>query len=262
MHCLNHRVNKFLVRSWQGVYLHITKVGTLYIYASIENYFNNQTYMNIFMKMCMEHWGRESLYTTWKSWTIICHVFAIDLIHKSQNAPVPYPTMLHSEQKCAHFCSKWSIVGYGPGTFWDLWNWSIDMLEYVAEIKWPPFRRRHFKRIFLNENSRIALKISRSLSLRGAPINNIPAPVQITAWHRPGATPLSKPMMVRLPMHICLTRPQWVNPGHQVPYPRTANVCFCVIWCKNGKVYSKFILNWHCMCIHLAPYANKNLVFL
>ena len=27
----------------------------------------------------------------------------IDLIHKSQNAPVPYPTMLHWEQKCIHF---------------------------------------------------------------------------------------------------------------------------------------------------------------
>ena len=26
-----------------------------------------------------------------------------DLIHKSKNAPVPYPTMLHSEQKCARF---------------------------------------------------------------------------------------------------------------------------------------------------------------
>ena len=34
--------------------------------------------------------------------------------------------MLHSEQKCAYFCSKWSIVGYGRGAFWDLWNWSID----------------------------------------------------------------------------------------------------------------------------------------
>ena len=29
--------------------------------------------------------------------------------------------MLHSEQKCAHFCSEWSIVGYGTGAFWDLW---------------------------------------------------------------------------------------------------------------------------------------------
>ena len=30
---------------------------------------------------------------------------AIDLIHKSHNASVPYPTMLHWEQKWAHFCS-------------------------------------------------------------------------------------------------------------------------------------------------------------
>ena len=26
-------------------------------------------------------------------------------ISESQNAPVPYPTMLHSEQKRTHFCS-------------------------------------------------------------------------------------------------------------------------------------------------------------
>ena len=51
-----------------------------------------------------------------------------DLIHKSQNAPAPYPTMLHSEQKCAHFCSEWSIVGYGTGAFWDIWTWSTPWL--------------------------------------------------------------------------------------------------------------------------------------
>ena len=49
----------------------------------------------------------------------------IDVIHKSQNAPVPYPTMLHPEQKCAHFCSEWSPVGYGTGSLWDLWSWSV-----------------------------------------------------------------------------------------------------------------------------------------
>ena len=56
---------------------------------------------------------------------IIYHIYLwdmIDLIHKSQNTPVPYPTMLHPEQKCAHFCSGWSIVGYGTGAFWELWN--------------------------------------------------------------------------------------------------------------------------------------------
>ena len=30
----------------------------------------------------------------------------LDLLHKSQNAHDPYPTMLHSEQKYAHLCSE------------------------------------------------------------------------------------------------------------------------------------------------------------
>ena len=53
-----------------------------------------------------------------------------DLIHKSQNAPVPYPAMLHSKQKCAHFCSEWSIAGYGTSAFWNLWNWSIGRFHW------------------------------------------------------------------------------------------------------------------------------------
>ena len=32
------------------------------------------------------------------------------------------------------------------------------------------------------------------------------------AWRRPGAKPLSEPMMVSLLTHICVTRPQWVKP--------------------------------------------------
>ena len=31
------------------------------------------------------------------------------------------------------------------------------------------------------------------------------------AWHRPGYKPLSETMMVSLPTHICVTRPQWVD---------------------------------------------------
>ena len=42
-------------------------------------------------------------------------------------------------------------------------------------------------------------------------LTNIPALVQIMAWRRPGDKPLSEPMLVRLPTHICVTRPQWVN---------------------------------------------------
>ena len=64
-----------------------------------------------------------------------------------------------------------------------------------------------FKCIFLNENVWNSLKIS----LKFVPkvrINNIPALVLIVAWRRPGDKPLSEPMMVNLPTHICATRPR------------------------------------------------------
>ena len=67
-----------------------------------------------------------------------------------------------------------------------------------------------FERIFVNENVRISIQISLKFVPKG-PINNIPGLVQIMAWRRPGDKPLSEPMMVRLPTHICVTRPQWVN---------------------------------------------------
>ena len=67
-----------------------------------------------------------------------------------------------------------------------------------------------FKRIFLNENVWISLRISLKFVPNG-PINNIPALVQIMAWRRPGDKPLSESMMVSFPPHICVTRPQWVN---------------------------------------------------
>ena len=68
-----------------------------------------------------------------------------------------------------------------------------------------------FKWIILNENVWISINISLKFVPRG-PINNIPTLVQVMAWRRPGDKPLSEPMMVRLPTHICVTRPQWVNP--------------------------------------------------
>ena len=67
-----------------------------------------------------------------------------------------------------------------------------------------------FKCFFLNENVSIAIKMSLKFVPKG-PINNIPALVQIMAWRRLGDKPLSEPMIVSLPTHICVTRPQWVN---------------------------------------------------
>ena len=75
----------------------------------------------------------------------------------------------------------------------------------------PRQNERHFaddilKCIFLNENVSIAIKISLKFVPKG-PINNIPPLVQIMARRRPGDKPLSEPIMVSLPTHICVTRP-------------------------------------------------------
>ena len=79
----------------------------------------------------------------------------------------------------------------------------------------PRRNEQHFadkisKHIFFNENVWISIKISLKFVPKG-PINNIPALVQIMAWRRPDDKPLSEPRMVRLPTHIWVTRPQWVN---------------------------------------------------
>ena len=97
----------------------------------------------------------------------------------------------------------------------------MDMVSAKSRL-WMPINtlrsrqnRRHFaddifKCIFLNENVWIPIKISLKFVPQG-PINNIPALVQIMAWRRPGDKPFCGPMIVRLPTHICVTRPQWVN---------------------------------------------------
>ena len=75
---------------------------------------------------------------------------------------------------------------------------------------WRHFADDILKYTFFNENVWIPIKISLKFVSKGR-INNIPALVQIMAWRRPGDTPLSEPMLVSLPTHLCVTRPQWVN---------------------------------------------------
>ena len=93
-----------------------------------------------------------------------------------------------------------------------------------------------FKLIFLNENVRISIKISLKFVPKG-PINNNPALVQIMAWRRPGDKPLSESLLVRLPTHICVTRPQWVK--GRFP-PLDVN---CRLWCKMNEPLQSEI--WH-----------------
>ena len=82
-----------------------------------------------------------------------------------------------------------------------------------------------FKCIFLNENVWIPNNISLKFVPK-RPINNFPALVQIMAWHHPGDMPLFEPMKVSLPMHTCVTRPQWV---------KTFNHQYSLLHCK-GKL--------------------------
>ena len=117
----------------------------------------------------------------------------------------------------------------------DLWDWGTHRPCHVhlIVIAFNTLRARqdgrHFpedilKWIFLNENLWISLKIS----LKFVPkvqIDNIPALVQIMAWRCSGDKPLSEPMMVSLPTHICVTRPQWVKFNTLCP------VGFYIQWC-------------------------------
>ena len=82
-------------------------------------------------------------------------------------------------------------------------------ITHCTKTKRPPFSRRHFKIGF----SLLKLYHFRLISLKFVPrgaINNIPALVQIMAWRRPSDRPLSESLMVSLPTHICVARPQWV----------------------------------------------------
>ena len=99
-------------------------------------------------------------------------------------------------------------------------NFSLCFIDVHLNTLRPRQNGRHFtddifKCIFLNESVWIPIKISLKFVPRG-PINNIQALVQIMAWRRPGDKPLSEAMTVSLPTHICVTRPQWVNPAHRL----------------------------------------------
>ena len=94
-----------------------------------------------------------------------------------------------------------------------------------------------FKCIFLNEKyvyTCILINISQKLVPKCL-INDNPALVQIMAWGRPGDKPLSEPMMVSLPTHIYVARPQWVH--------RHWHVACVDIHCRGRQGHPCFIFN-------------------
>ena len=96
--------------------------------------------------------------------------------------------------------NTWLIFNQNNAENKGLTHWGRDKMDAIK------FCRQHFQVHFLW----ILIKISLKFVPKG-PINNIPALVQIMSWHRLGAKPLSEPMMVGLPTHICVTQSQWVK---------------------------------------------------
>ena len=111
--------------------------------------------------------------------------------------------------------------------------------------------------ILLNESVWISIEISMKFVPKG-PINNIPALVQIMAWRRPGDKPLSEPMMVRLPTHICITRPQWVKEeGHFLEsctkcITRPAHACLLMAqpYCACHYSFNDIHINMSMPCVN------------
>ena len=125
------------------------------------------------------------------------------------------------------------------------------LLSAVLNTFRPRQNGRHFpedifKGIFLNENVRISIKISLKF-VPGSPNNNFLGLVQMMAWRRPGVKPLSEVMMLSLLMHICVTRPRWVNtlrPERIVYHVALSNV-FSRVQLHWRKVVSNWENNQH-----------------
>ena len=61
------------------------------------------------------------------------------------------------------------------------------------------------------------------------------------AWRQPGNKPLSKPIVVGLLMHICVTRPQWVKE-------------YIVVFVKHCFGFQ--LLKWGDVHMHIEQYKN------
>ena len=152
-------------------------------------------------------------------WRPFCLGLNVSMVYCTQ---VPFPLsqgMLRQTLGC-----HWGLRGLVSGTIKGIsapgatqvlrYCYMGNMLSSI-NILWTRQNGRHFpgsifKWIFLNENEWNSIKISLKI-VPGGPFSYIPALLQVMAWCRIGNKPLSETMMVRVSMHICVTRPQWVN---------------------------------------------------
>ena len=138
-----------------------------------------------------------------------------------------------------------SVQIYESGIFLWLFRKTIYLHTQFNSLR-PRQNGRHFaddtlKRLLLNENVSILIKIS----LKFVPFNNIPALDQIMAWRRPSDKPLSELMIVRLPKHICVTRPQWVKSLHK--FLLCFDHLFVVMVCNEWQFLQYFYFQYSIM---------------
>ena len=98
------------------------------------------------------------------------------------------------------------------------------LLELSLNLSHPGQNGRHFaddtfKRIFVNENARISIKIQLKLVLK-APIENKAALVRVMAWRRTGDKPLSEQMLnQQWRMYVALGREELRDPLATLYHP-------------------------------------------
>ena len=101
--------------------------------------------------------------------------------------PLPEPTLTNHQWVIV--ASNWGQFDGKTSTYWG--RDRVDAGSQTTFSSTVPWRKMS------------TIKISLKCLLKGL-INNIPELVQIMAWCRPGDKPLSEPMIVSSPTHICV----------------------------------------------------------
>ena len=122
---------------------------------------------------------------------------------------------------------------------------TFNLLQCVLLTRWGRDKiAAIFQTTFSNEFSWMEMYEFRKISLKfvpKVPINTIQALVQIMAWRLSGDKPLSEPMMVKLPTHICVTLPQWVK---EITDGRWVNIP-CSAKYKTINFPRSIFVNWY-----------------
>ena len=146
---------------------------------------------------------------------MVIHLWLADSFHKGPIMKKTLPWRHHDQRliiwdTCRQPCVWQYLIMHDIfiitrlSSFINLTHWGRDKMDAISQT--TPSSAFSWMKIF-----EFRIKFQWSFVPK-CPINNKPALVQIMAWCRPGDKPLSEPMMVSLPTHICVARPQWVNP--------------------------------------------------